>query len=91
MPGQVCGVKDLTETFDLLPWWIGNLTAVHAGGPAKFVELVLQVKNLFLQIYDITSAELGHLDSLLGHIELTPQDAVTNTLQAAEARAQLRG
>jgi hypothetical protein len=48
MPGQVCTVKDLTETLDLLPLWIGNLTAVRASKPGKFVELLLQVKNLFL-------------------------------------------
>jgi hypothetical protein len=65
-------VKDLTETFDPPPLWIGNLTAVRTGGPGKFVELLLQVKNLFLQIYDVTRAELWELDSVLGDIELTP-------------------
>ena len=79
MPGQVCAVKDLTETFDLLPLWIGDLTAVCAGKPAKFVELLLQVKNLFLQIYDVTGTELRDLRSIPGDIELTPQDALPDS------------
>jgi len=35
----------------------GHLSADPADGPGKLVELLLQVKNLFLQIYDFTSAE----------------------------------
>src|SRR5215467_893278 len=41
-----------------------HLSAAPANGPTKFVELFLQVKNLFLQIYDLTSAQFRQFDSV---------------------------
>src|ERR1700730_1507770 len=47
---------DLTKTFDLPPALDRQLIVGRAGGLRKLVELFLQVKNLFLQIYDVPGA-----------------------------------
>ena len=48
MPGQDSAVTDLTKTFDLPPAKDRQLIVARADGPGKLVELLLQVKDLFL-------------------------------------------
>jgi hypothetical protein len=54
---KISVITDLTKTFD----WprsngIDKLIVGRAGGLRKLVELLLQVKDLFLQIYDLAGA-----------------------------------
>ncbi len=42
-----------------------HLIVGRAGGLRKLVELFLQVKNLFLQIYDVPGAQFRKLDAVL--------------------------
>ena len=49
---------DLTKTFDLTPALDRQLIVAPAGGLRKLVELFLQVKDLFLQIYYVPGAQL---------------------------------
>ena len=59
MPGQDCAVTDLTKTFDAFRAALDRQLIVgRAGGLRKLVELFLQVKDLFLQIYYVPGAEL---------------------------------
>jgi hypothetical protein len=55
-----------------------DLCVSSADGPRKFVELFLQVKDLFLQIYDVTSAQPRDFDPVFCDIETTTHNTLTH-------------
>src|SRR4029450_610230 len=71
-------VKDLAET-QSLPW-VDRLAVDPAGRRKlrKLAELFQEVKNFFLQIHLLASAELRKPDSVLRQIELAAQDPLAN-------------
>ena len=87
MPGQDSAIKDLTKTFDLPrdigattnPEILSGLIVTQAGRLRKFVELSPEVKNLFLQIYRFTGAEIWEFYSVRGDIKLPAQDSLADT------------
>ena len=86
MPGQDSAIKDLTKTFDLPrgigattnPEILSGLIVAQAGRLRKFVELSPEVKNLFLQIYRLASAEIREFYSVRGDIKLPTQDRLSD-------------
>src|ERR687887_225927 len=78
MPGQDCAIGYLTKTFDLPPAIDRQLIVALADGLGKLVELFLQVKDLFLQIYDLSSAQIWEFYSVCGDIKLTAQHSLAN-------------
>ena len=86
MPGQDNAIKDLTKTFDLPrgnrsttnPESLSRLIAGRAGKLGKLVELSSEVKNLFLQIYRLTGAEIWVFYSVRRDIKLSAQDSLAN-------------
>src|SRR5437868_7249129 len=55
-----------------------QLIVARAGKLGKLVELVLQVKDLFLQIYDVSGAQIGEFYLVCGDIKLAAQDSLPN-------------
>jgi hypothetical protein len=86
MPGQDSAIKDLTKTFDLPrgigattnPEILSGLIVAQAGRLRKFVELSPEVKNLFLQIYRFTGAEIWEFYSVCGNIKLPAQNRLAD-------------
>src|SRR6266700_1711225 len=76
---KIARLKILTETFDSLTA-DRQLTVGHAGWRklGKFVELFLQVKDLFLQIHYVAGAELWTFYPILRHLELAAQHSLAN-------------
>src|SRR5439155_12191213 len=56
-----------------------QLIAGRPRGLRKLVELFLQVKDLFLQIYYVPGTELRELYSVRRHIELPTQNGLPNS------------
>jgi hypothetical protein len=78
MPGQDSTIKDLTKTFDLPPAFGRQLIVARADGLRKLAELPLQVKDLFLQIYDLSGAKIRKFYSVRGDIKLPAQDRLAD-------------
>jgi hypothetical protein len=78
MPGQDDGITDLTKTFDSPRGNRRQLIVARAGGLGKLVEQFLQVKDLFLQIYDLSGAKIRKFYSVRGDIKLPAQDRLAD-------------
>src|SRR5262249_37857392 len=63
-----------------LPRGGSRLSVGPAGGLGKLVELFLQVKNLFLQIYDLTSAQPGNFDPVFCRLQTTTHNTLAGPL-----------
>src|SRR6266496_5915964 len=75
---KIVRLRILTKTFDLPPAIGRQLIVARADGLRKLAELPLQVKDLFLQIYDLSGAKIREFYSVRGDIKLPAQDRLAD-------------